>query len=258
MIMKKIIIIVIILGLFSCEKDNTPHINKIKPYKIISYYFEEKDTSYFTYNGIDPVRIESTNSYNILEYSSSKLVKQKVYRNGDEIPWLYLEYNYNNQNEIDKVSYYINVNSTVEEWTGEPIDEYRLSAHYAYEYSDNLITKEFYIEHSDTSSYNTFEYDLSGNISKKIRYRRNGMTGNFEESSVYIYTYDDKNHYLKDISLLDIASFSSKINNILSEERIANGETEITENTYLYNDNEYPILFISDNDTVWQTEYIEE
>lgn len=255
--MKKLLFIVFIISLLGCEKDDNGIIqNKHKPFKIISYYSEVPDTSYITYDGINPIKIESTNRFSKYIYSSNKLIKQEAYRAGDNIPWLYLKFEYNNQNLIEKVIFYLNVNSTVEEWIGEPIDDYRISAYYAYEYLKGQVNKEYYVDHNDTTTYNEFDYDLNGNISKKTVFIQHPITKNFEKSREIYFSYDNKNHYLKDISIPTYANYSTKVNNVISEETVSYENSEIIENKYEYDSFDFPTLFVSDEDTIWKIEYI--
>jgi hypothetical protein len=257
--MRKFLLCFALVAAFACEDDNNNATDiKHKPYKLISYYDEIPDTTYFTYNGIYPIKMESANGIRSFEYSSNKLAKLKIYRQGDEIPWLYLQYDYNDNDQINKVSFYINVNSTVEEWTGEPIDEYRLSAYYYYEYLGDLVQKEYYIENNDTSFYSVVAHDLSGNMVTKTSYRKDALTGDYESSSIYNYSYDTKNHYYKDIFYPTFASYSSSQNNVITKERIYNAESNFSYSQYKYDELSYPILCITDQDTTWKIEYIDE
>jgi hypothetical protein len=254
--MKRILFITLIFGLFSCEKDNGESlVNGSKPTKIIQISDYGHDTSFYTYDGVNPIMIESSSQRLTFEYESNRLQKLKNFRKGDDIPWLYLEYDYNTQNKVTKVSYYINVNSTVERWIGEKIDSYRLSAYYGYEYDGDMVIKEYYFDNQsvDTTSYNLIKFDSNKNIISKTDYKY--MVDRYAISNVFSYEYDNKNHYLKNVNYPAYAKIFSIVSNIIKVKKVSynlnwnieNGVTVVDSTTtileYLneYDDLDYPI-----------------
>ena len=261
--MKKLIYFTLILGLLSCEKEeNTSITDSIKPKKIIEITDEIQDTSYYSYDGANPTLIESRNQLIKFEYQSNKLSKRKIFRKGDDIPWLYQQYEYNSENKLEKVKYYINENSTVEGWIGEPIDSFRLSAYYGYIYENGKLTKEYYYDNytQSTSGYTIIEYDSSNNLISKTRY--DNHSDQYVKNIVYKYTYDSKNHYYKNVNYPAFGKIFSIVNNILEEKRIDyylqwNSETGysivdsiISVNTYQYDYNldNYPVRIENDDE----------
>lgn len=238
--------------------------SSIKPLKIIQITNENQDTSYFTYDGLNPIMIKSDNQRIEFEYQSNKLIKEKVYREGDNIPWLFRGFEYNSQNKIEKVSYNINVNSTVENWFGEKIDSFRLSAFYSYVYEDNKVTKELHFGNSttDTISYSIINYDLNENIISKIGYTH--FVDDLVKNKVQKYEYGSKHHYYPNINYPVYGKIFSRINNILFEDEIKyilhwdnESGTKVMDSTMTtknysisYNEFDYPTIISSDDETL--------
>ena len=251
------IILVAIVGVFSCREneDNTFRTSE-KPNKIIFYYNGVPDTNIYSYKGANLSKIEGKTQIIELEYDSIRIRKQKRFRIGDNIPWLYYEYFYNLNNELTMVNFYQNINSTGKEWIGDKIEKYKIISTYSYEYGNGKIALEYHIgENNDTNSYFEFEYYSDGNISKKIEYTTNPNRNGYEKFYEYKYTYDKKNHYLKATSMAVSGQYATKINNIIKEELIYSGISHITNYNYKYNNRDFPVLCLSDQDTLWKIEY---
>lgn len=267
--MRKIIylVLVLLIGLFSCENDNSNEVIKegYRPVKIIEVTDEGTDTIYFSYDGDNPILIESNSQISEFEYQDNYFYKRKYFRKGDNIAWLYNLFEYDSEFRMIRFKYYINVNSTVEGWTGEQIDSYELSAHYGYVYDDEVITNEFYYDDRtrDTSNYKFIEYDVYNNIISKTEYE--SIQGQRVKNEVLRYTYDNKNHHLKDINYPTYGRIYSTENNILKEEKISynviwdseNGIT-ITDSTvttktisYEYNEFGYPKKVVDEEETLF-------
>lgn len=267
--MKKLIYftLILILGLSSCVKEENVSISdSIKPKKIITIINQTQDTSYYTYDGANPTLIESSSRFNTFEYQEDKLSRINIFRTGDDIPWLYLQYEYNSENELEKEKFYINENSTTEGWIGEPIDSYELSAYYGYIYENGILTKEYYYDNrtQQMSDYTIIEYDSYKNIISKTIY--DNRSDQQVKSRVYQYTYDSKNHYFKNVNYP--AFTESHVNNILEEKRIDYNiawdneggysivDSTISVNTfqYQYNLDDFPVR-IETNDYILIIEY---
>jgi len=263
--MKKLIYIALILGLLSCEEDDNDIVtDSIKPKKIIEITNETQDTSYYSYDGANPTLIESNNQLITFEYQSNKLSKRKIFRKGDDIPWLYQEYEYNSESKLIKESYYINENSTVEGWIDEPIDSYRLSAYYIYEYNGDKPNIEYYVNNytNDTSSYTLIEYDSNNNITSKNQYTHS--VGEYVKLRAHKYIYDNKNHYFKNVNYPAFGKIFSIVSNILIEEKTGysiswdyqtgHSITDSTKTTYNYsyeyNEFDYPVRIEENNRTM--------
>ena len=239
------------LGLLSCEKD-TIVVNVIKPKKIIVLTEDYQDTTHYYYSGQNITKTESKDGLSLYEYRKEKLFKIKYFRKGDKIPFLYNEFEYNSENKLTKLKFYLNVNSTVEEWKGEPIDSYKLSAYYEYKYRGDKVM-EFYHENS-IDTYVLIEFDSNKNIVMKTE------RGDHNKQYIRKYTYDSKNHFFKNINYPVYGEISSTVNNILTEEKIYlswSEETGITvidstkiKTTYTYNEDDYPVKIECDKKTV--------
>lgn len=263
--MRKLLFITLIFGLISCEKEKSEDMSyKQKPSKITETTKKGTTTSYYSYDEDNPTIIETNNQNIVFEYESNKVIKKNIFRKGDHIPWLIVGYDYNTENKVIKVSFNINVNSTVEKWIGDKIDSYRLSAYYGYNYDGNKIIKEYYYDNNskDTLNYNIITYDSNNNINSKTEYSYLG--DQYVKSRVHKYTYDQKHHFYRNVNFPAYGSIFSIVNNILSEERIDyynswDNQTGITVNdssktiksyTYEYNEFDSPTSIISDDETL--------
>jgi hypothetical protein len=264
--MKSFFVAVALIGLVACTKEDSTIVLRPTSMNIMltntncaSCY----ETVTFQYNGTNIAKQTSADYYTNYEYDGSKIIKENFYRNGDDIPWLYIDYQYNHQDRIIRLSYYVNVNSTFEGWTGPQVNDYRLSAYYAYEYNGNVAVKEFYYDNqaNDTIWGAQLNYDQNGNLSTRIEYSLRGDEN--VKRRKYDYTYDNKNHYLINTNLPEMGSLSTKINNLVSETETWYNrywsedkgyylDSSVSTITYSleYNNLGYPVKITDDNYTI--------
>jgi hypothetical protein len=144
----------------------------------------------------------------------------------------YAEFEYDATQRLIKKSYFI-----ITDAGPKP------SLYYTYEYENNKIIKSgCYNSQGLLTSYNSYKYDIAGNIILNELYMVTNYTRLYQSTS---YEYDNKNNpYLIFMNDGEPGKYTNK-NNIVKETDIYyNGTTETREtiqNSYVYNDLDYPV-----------------
>ncbi len=111
---------------------------------------------------------------------------------------------------------------------------------------NNRINKQILYWNSEETGYIDYSYDGKGNLIKEILYdKANGVA---EPSTTTKYVFDNKQNPYKSFNSLMIPGINTNPNNIIKEIYIvhirpglATEKVQITENSYEYNINGYPV-----------------
>ena len=236
--------------LTSCEEENSePKDKKLVPVKITYYGEDYSGEEIYTYNNTNKlIKIAKGGDSTIIEYDpEGKLVKMTEYEESQL--WSYDIYEYNSLNQIIKIQAY--------DYEGDA----RNLSMYNYDSNGNIIDVTEYGTYSSIDSYFAFSYDNNGNMISKNYYLANssGIISStpYEE---WTYTYDDKNHILKFVSLpfFDETNINNVIQRNLTEHDEGDTYYQRYNLTYGYNEDNYPIECIENiDDERYEIEYKE-
>jgi hypothetical protein len=123
---------------------------------------------------------------------------------------------------------------------------------------NNRINRQILYWNDIETGYIDYFYDLSGNLIKETLYDRSA-TGVAELSTTTKYVFDNKQNPYRSFKSLMIPGINTNRNNILKEiytvhlnSGQGNEKTEITENSYEYNINGYPVIKNGNVEYVYQ------
>jgi len=227
----------------SCEKDDNsePKEKKLVPIKISEYEDNVLDGEIvIEYNENDKV-IKTDNGdgyYETYEYSAEgNLVTANIYEENVLIG--YNTFEYNSSNQLIKINY-LNTNDEVQ-------------TYYIHEYDNNgnVIKKTQYGTNDAIVLYFTYEHDSYGNMISEKYYWADYQTGliSTDEYDETTYEYDDKNNIFKSVDTPFL--WETRINNVIVEintEHYGNNYTVTYNYDYLYNEDNYPVEYSTDNE----------
>ena len=227
----------------SCEKDDNsePKEKNLVPIKISEYEDNvlggETIIEYNENNKI--IKTDNGNGYyETYEYDiEGNLVKNSIYE--ENVLSGYNIFEYNSSNQLIKIYYYN---------TDDEVQTYFIQE---YDNNGNVVKKTQYGTNDAVILYFTFSYDSNGNLTNKKYYWTDYESGliSTDEYDETTYQYDDKSSIYKSVDLPFI--WETHINNVLVEtntEHYGNNNSIIYNYNYLYNEDNYPKEYTTDNE----------
>lgn len=248
----KIICLILIFTLSACDKEESGLIYSNKSGLLYQVKFDSEIFYEFTYNDLNKIVEEKSKlHYTKHNYQNGNLISSDYYID----PGMYSSSSFIVDSAMNRKEW-VNPTNTEKSSTktysynneGKIIKSYNYLGICEYSYDDkSRINHQTFYRDNECTGYINYIYDVNDNLIKRLHYWILA-TGDSELQTTTEYEFDNKNNPYKAFNSLMIPGRYTNTNNIIKETYTIHFDVDqsvekvqITENTYRYNSQGYPI-----------------